>query len=250
MLPFLNLFGVAIAFPPLIVILGLWLGASLAEKHASKHKLAGETLFNMIFTGLAAYIIGGRLSYAVQHPSAFSDNLINLISRNFGLFDVLGGLIVALIAVVIYAQRKKLPLWPTLDGVTPALAVFMLALPLANLASGNAFGAPSELPWAIELWGAARHPVQLYEALGAALILWVVWPGRTQNITFAGSTFLQFTAFSALARLFFEGFRGNSVVFTPLSLRTAQAAAWVVLAAAFWLYHFQREKGQNHELNQ
>ncbi len=52
----------------------------------------------------------------------------------------------------------------------------MLAVPLANLASGDAFGAPSSLPWAIELWGAARHPVQIYEAVAAGLILWVCRP--------------------------------------------------------------------------
>jgi prolipoprotein diacylglyceryltransferase len=240
MLPFLNLFGVAIAFPPLIMLVGIWLGASLAEKHAAKQKLAGDILFNLIFTGLAAYLVGGRLSYAIQHPSAFSDNLLNLFSRNFGLFDPIGGLVVALIAVVIYGQRKGLKLWPTLDAVTPTLAVLMLALPLANLASGEAYGAPSELPWAIELWGTSRHPVQLYEALGGAVILWAFWPGKPVKSLFAGSIFLQFVGFSALARLFFEAFRGNSVVFTPLDLRSSQVIAWLVLTAAVWLYHTQR----------
>jgi prolipoprotein diacylglyceryl transferase len=241
MLPFINLFGVAIAFPPLVLIIGIWLGASLAEKYATRHKVAPETVFNLIFTGLVAYIIGGRLSYALQNPAAFADNLLNLFSRNFGLFDVLGGLIVALIAMLVYAQRKDLTFWPTLDAVTPTIAVFMLALPLANLASGDAFGAPSELPWAIELWGASRHPVQLYEALGAGLILWAFWPGRLVKASFDGSIFLQFAGFSALARVFFEAFRGSSVVFTPLDLRIAQVLSWLALAAAIWLYHTKRK---------
>jgi phosphatidylglycerol:prolipoprotein diacylglycerol transferase len=239
MLPFLNIFGVAIAFPPLLVIIGIWFGASLAEKHAARHKLSGELVFNLIFTALIAYIIGGRLSYAIQHPSAFSGNLLNLISRNTGLFDPFGGALIALIAVVVFGQRKNLELWPTLDSITPALAVAMLALPLANLASGEAYGAPSNHPWAIELWGASRHPVQLYEALGAALILWAVWPGKSSNI-FPGSQFLQFTVYSALARLFFEGFRGNSLVITSLNFRAPQVIAWMLLAVALWLYFNRR----------
>jgi prolipoprotein diacylglyceryl transferase len=240
MLPFLNIFGVAIAFPPLLLIIGIWLGASLAEKHASQYKITGDTLFNLIFTGLVAYIIGGRLSYALQHPAAFSDNWLNLVSRNSGLFDMLGGMVVALIAMVVFGQRKNLQVWSTLDAITPALAVFMLALPLANLASGEAFGAPSELPWSIDLWGASRHPVQLYEAAAAGLILWGIWPAKPSKSTFPGSAFLQFTAFSAVSRLFFEAFRGSSVVFTSLNLRTAQVIAWVVLAAAVWLYQSRR----------
>jgi prolipoprotein diacylglyceryltransferase len=240
MLPFISIFGAAIAFPPMILVIGIWVGASLAEKHAAKHKISGPLLFNLIFTGLAAYIIGGRLSYALQNPSAFADNLLSLISRNFGLFDPFGGLVVGLIAVYIYAQRKKLLFWSTLDALTPALAVFMLAIPIANLASGEAFGAPSDLPWAIELWGMARHPVQIYEALAAGLILWRVWPGKPQANGVPGVLFTKFVGMSALARLVFEGFRGNSLVFTPLNLRIAQAAAWVVLAAAVWIYQSRR----------
>jgi prolipoprotein diacylglyceryltransferase len=240
MLPFLNIFGAAIAFPPLVLITGIWVGASLAEKHAAKHKISGSQLFNLIFTALAAYIIGGRLSYAIQHPSAFADNLLSVFSRNFGLFDPLGGIAVGLIAGLIYGQRKKLPLWPTLDALTPALALFMLAVPLANLASGEAFGAPSDLPWAIELWGISRHPVQVYEALAAGLILLVIWPGKEKSKTVSGLMFTQFVGMSALARLVFEGLRGNSLVITSLNLRIAQLAAWLLLAIAMWFYQSRR----------
>lgn len=240
MLPFLNIFGVAIAFPPLVLIIGIWLGASLAEKYASEHKISGSQLFNLIFTVLAAYIIGGRLSYAIQHPSAFADNLLNLVSRNFGLFDPLGGLVIGSIAGLIYGQRKKLPLWPTLDALTPALAVFMLAIPLANLTSGEAFGAPSDLPWAIEMWGMTRHPVQIYEALAAGLILWKFWPGREKPKIIPGSVFTRFMGMTALARLAFEGLRGNSLVITSLNLRVAQLAAWLVLSLAVWFYQSLR----------
>jgi prolipoprotein diacylglyceryltransferase len=240
MLPFISIFGVAIAFPPLILITGIWVGASLAEKHAAKHKISGQLLFNLIFTGLAAYLIGGRLSYALQNPSAFADNLLSLISRNFGLFDPMGGIVVGLIASIIYGQRKKLPLWPTLDALTPALALFMLAIPLANLASGNAFGAPSDLPWAIELWGMTRHPVQIYEALAAGLILWSVWPGRPRVKIAQGLIFTKFVGMSTLARLVFEGFRGNSLVITSFNLRIAQVIAWLVLVIAVWVYQSRR----------
>jgi len=240
MLPFLNLFGVAIAFPPLVLIVGIWLGASLSEKHAARYKLSGELIFNLIFSVLVAYIVGGRLSYALQHPSAFSGNLLNLLSRNAGLFDPIGGLLIAAVTAFIFGQRKQLKLWPTLDAVTPALAVLMLAVPLANLASGSAYGAPSNMPWAIQLWGASRHPVQIYEAVGAALILWAVWPGRVRSTAFPGAVFLQFSAYSALARLFFEGFRGSSLAITALDLRAAQLAAWIVLAAVLWLYQSRR----------
>lgn len=233
MYPYLNLFGAAIAVSPLVILIAIWLGASLAERGSARHGIPSETLYNLIFTGLVAFILGGRLSYAAQYPSAFIADPISLISRNLGLFDPIGGAAIGLVAAAVYGQRKRLTLWPTLDALTPALAVLMIAIPLANLASGEAFGAPSSLPWAIELWGQSRHPVQIYEALAAGLILWWLWPGRTRSQAPAGSTFLMFVAASAFSRLFFEGLRGSSAL-TVLSLRAAQLAAWAVLAAALY----------------
>lgn len=237
MFPYVSLFGAAVAVAPLVILLGIWFGASFSEKHAPKFGLDSSAVYNLIFLLLFSYIIGGRLSFAAQHPSAFAEDPMALISRNFGLFDPLGGALIAAIAAAIYGQRKGLKLWPTLDALTPALAVLMLAIPLANLASGDAFGAPTSLPWAIELWGAPRHPVQIYEFLTAAGILAWLWPARiSQNSRPAGSYFLQFVAASAFARLLFEGLRGASPI-TFLDLRVLQLTAWGVLAAALFLLY-------------
>ena len=246
MFPYVTVFGAALAVSPLVILLGIWFGASFSEKHAPKFNLDASAVYNLIFLLLFSYVVGGRLSYAAQHPSAFAEDPMALISRNFGLFDPLGGALIAVIAAAIYGQRKGLKLWPTLDALTPALAVLMIAIHLANLASGDAFGAPASLPWAIELWGASRHPVQIYEALAAAGILVWLWPARLPNKGLpAGSYFLQFTAASAFARLIFEGLHGASPV-TFLDLRVFQLAAWGVLAAALVLL-YQRQTAPQKE---
>ncbi len=54
-------------------------------------------------------------------------------------------------------------------------AVMMITLDLANLASGNAYGAPARLAWSIYLWGEWHHPCQIYETLAAAgVLVWVL----------------------------------------------------------------------------
>lgn len=243
MLPYINIFGAAIALSPLIILLGIWVGASLAEKHATKHNLSPDILYNLIFLGLVAFVLGGRLGYAAQNPSAFIDDPVSLISRNFGLFDPISGAVVGLVALAIYGQRKKLDLWQTLDALIPALAVVMIAISLANYASGNAFGAPADLPWSVQLWGESRHPVQIYEAIGAFIILWAIIPGIRKPAR-RGMTFLTFTAYTALARLFFEGFRGSSPI-TVLDLRTAQLVAWIIMAFALWrIYQIRQSEEQ------
>jgi phosphatidylglycerol:prolipoprotein diacylglycerol transferase len=157
------------------------------------------------------------------------------------LLDPFAGAAFGLIAALVYGQRKSLTLWPALDALTPGLAVFAVFLGLSHLASGSAFGAPTRLPWGIDLWGAHRHPTQIYETILAGLIAWMVWPGlgfvRTQT---PGRRFLIFIALSAAARLFLEAFRGDSSLVLG-GLRAAQIVAWVILAASLLALNLQKQ---------
>jgi hypothetical protein len=73
------------------------------------------------------------------------------------------------------------------------MAVFALSLSLSHLASGEAFGAPADLPWSLELWGARRHPSQIYEVIVASLTLLFLWPTRKYLMDLrTGKIFLYF----------------------------------------------------------
>ena len=234
MLPILNIGPLAIQLPGLVILLGLWLGLTLAERSAPRFGVKANQLYNLVFIALIAGIIGARLGYLLRYPQAFAGNPLNILSLNISLLDPWGGLALGLVAALVYGQRKGMSFWPTLDGLTPILAVLAIAISLSQLASGAAFGAPTELPWSIHLWGADRHPTQIYEALAGALILFILWPSRP-NLTdkAPGSYFLTFIALSAGAHLFLEAFRGDSVLLAG-GLRQAQVIAWLVLAGSLW----------------
>ena len=158
-----------------------------------------------------------------------------MISLNQGLLDPWSAVAGALIVGIVYGQRKDLKLWATLDNLTIGLAVFGAALGLSQLASGQGYGLPSEVPWAIELWGAARHPSQVYEILAAGFILAFVLRSLRETKPQAGLLFIQFVSISAGARLYLEAFRGQGLLL-PNGWRVAQIVAWVVLAVSLWGY--------------
>lgn len=234
MFPILQIGPLAIQVPGLVLLLGLWLGLSLAERHAPHRGVPPNLLYNLVFVALIAAVVGARLTYVLRYPSIFSSDPLGLISLNPGLLDPWGGLVAGTIAALIYGQRKGLEFYSTLDALTPAFAVISIAIGLSHLASGAAFGTTTELPWGIEIWGARRHPTQIYESLAAAMVLALLWPGRERwRDAPPGTYFLTFVALSALARLFLEAFRGDSLLL-PVGLRAAQVVAWVVLAASLW----------------
>jgi prolipoprotein diacylglyceryltransferase len=241
MLPVLQVGPLAIQVPGLVLLLGLWLGLSLAERHASKRGIDPNLLYNLTLIGLLAGVLGSRLIYVARYPASFAASPLSLFSLNPGLLDPLGGVAIGLIAALIYANRKKLELLPTLDALTPLLAVMSVAMGLANLASGSAFGKPTVMPWGIELWGEVRHPAQVYQTLAAVALLVIFWPARQRFMVWKpGVYFLAFLASSAAVRLFLETFRGDSTL-TAYGLRTAQLFAWVILAISlFALYRIHR----------
>jgi prolipoprotein diacylglyceryltransferase len=231
MLPTLQIGPLSLQTPGLAVILAIWLGLNLAERHAAKHGLSGETLYNLFFSLLIGGLIGGRLIYVLRFPQAF-------LQSPASLFDLAGGLLTALLTGLAYARQKALHLWKTLDALTPFLATLAVGIALAHLAGGTAFGKPADLPWAIELWGARRHPTQLYELLGSLLTLGLLWPRKAESTP--GVYFLRFAALTSGLRLFLEAFRGDSALILG-GLRLAQIAAWLILAAALSLLAW-REK--------
>ena len=235
MIPIIQIGPLALPAPGLLVLLGIWLGLSFAERFAPRHCIPGDRLFNLALTGLLTGLIGARLVYVLRYPAAFSANPMDIFSRNPGLLDVWSGVWIGLLGSAIYLQRKKLPAWQTLDALTPALAVFAIALSLSHLASGDAYGAPADMSWSIELWGEHRHPSQVYATLASSAILTFLWPSHKRLLDLQpGVYFLSFIALTALGYLFLETFRGDSQP-TYWGIRSTQLFAWTMLALCLGL---------------
>lgn len=220
----------------ILLVAALWLGMWLAEKRAGRHIISKEALNNLVYASLLAFIIGGRLLYALTQFPAFMRSPLSIFSLNTDLFDPAAALVAAVITGIVYGRRQRLALWSTLDALTPLFATIAIGLSLAHLAAGSAFGSPTDIPWGMELWGAIRHPSQIYELIASILILGLVWFRRPAARP--GLSFLVFAAFTAGARLLLEAFRGDSL-FVLGGLRLPQIIAWAVLLAAIVLFELR-----------
>ncbi|RME05824.1 MAG: prolipoprotein diacylglyceryl transferase [Anaerolineae bacterium] len=233
MLPTLSIGSFVLQTPGLALLAGVYLAMALIEKDAARLKLNKEHVYNMVFWGLVIGVVGARLAYAARYFSVYLQTPLSLFALNPQTLSPVDGALIGLLAAMVYGWRKALPLRPTLDALTAGLAAFMIAMGLAHLLSGDAFGAPTRLPWGIELWGEVRHPTQVYEIILAVAIFVAVrrWPmGHKGN----GLNFLLFVALSAAARLFLEAFRGDSLIWGD-GWRAAQVISLGILMAALWL---------------
>ena len=211
MFPLLQLGPFAIQVPGLILLISLYIALSIAEKEARRIDQSADAVYGIVFTALIGGIVAGRLAYVGRYLEAYRDELIGIISLNASTIDPVAGVVVGLFLALIYGRWKKLPLRPTLDVLAPGLAFFAIGFGLAHLSSGNAFGMPTQLPWAIDLWDAQRHPTQIYEMLLATVVFVVIWFIRKDSLL-PGFLFLAWLVMASASRLFLEAFRGDSVV--------------------------------------
>lgn len=232
MLPFIRLGPFLLQLPGLALLVGVWIGSALAEKEAERLKLNPAEVYNLIFYGLVAGLIGARLAYAAQYLSAYLANPLSLFALTPNTLSPNGGLVIGAAIAALFGWRKRLPLRPTLDALAPGLAAFMIAFGVAHFLGGDAFGAPTKLPWAIYLWDDYRHPSQVYETIAALVIFGIVRRrpfGQRQGV----ASLLAVALFAA-ARIFLEAFRGDSVIWVG-GFRAAQIIGVLVLAVSMGL---------------
>jgi prolipoprotein diacylglyceryltransferase len=249
MIPIIQIGPMALQSPGLILLVGLWLGLLLSERLAPRFRAKPNDVYNLVFVALISGVLGARVSFVVQNYEVFLLNPINIISLNPGLLDPVGGIAIGVISALVYGNRKGINWKPTLDAITPFSCVMLIAYGFSNLASGDAFGAETTLPWGINLWGAMRHPTQVYQILAGCFILGIIWPKMGSSNTIQripGETIIGFVALSAGAWLLLEAFRGDSKVLMN-GIRTAQVFAWLMLAISLWGYGklHQRESQEN-----
>jgi phosphatidylglycerol---prolipoprotein diacylglyceryl transferase len=230
LLPYLRLGPLLLQTTGLALLLGIWIGSIVAEKEAVRLKIKPEFVNSLIFFGLIGGLVGARLAYAATYLNAYLASPLSLFSINTNTLSPLEGLLIGLLVALVYGQRKGLQLRPVLDALAPGLAVFMIFLGMAHLLNGDAYGAPANLPWAIYLWSAYRHPTQIYEMLLAARVMFVALkhPLKDQG---RGLNFLLLVFLSAAARVFLEAFHGDSLIW-PGGFRAAQVIGLIVMAGS------------------
>ncbi len=252
MLPVLSIGPLTLPVPGLLVIAGVALGTWLAEKWAPRVGLPAKWVSDVLFYSLLAGVVGARLFMVLRTPAAFAAAPLSIFSLNPALLDPVGGVLTAVAVAVWLAARRGVSWLRLADAAVPFLAVMQIAWALRVAANGEMFGLPTRLPWGVNLWGAVRHPTQLYWAVGAvALLAWVhAQLNRAAERTTpppAGWLFWPFVALSAAWFVFVAGFRGDSPV-SPGGWRLDQVAGLVVLIGAAMAWRRLQEPAHQDDL--
>lgn len=218
---------------------GLWRFVRTGDRAGLSPAEALDLGLSLLLAGLVA----SRLGHVLAQPGAYVAEPFRAVAfwQDGGLafYGGVGGVIVACRVLRAHAWIK------TLDTLAGPVALGYAVGSLGALAGGLFLGKPTDLPWAVEVAGALRHPVPAYLAL-ASLAAYRHLEGAYHRGAAPGQLALTYLLMHGVARFAAEFFTEPQPDLALLgSFRLGQLASGVVaVAGALGLWHTQRSRAE------
>ncbi|RYD06674.1 hypothetical protein N752_03095 [Desulforamulus aquiferis] len=201
-----------------------------------------DHIIDMVLIGAPISWLGARAYYVIMRWDYYSQNLIEIPMIWHGGLALHGGLITAVIFGYFYCRVRGLYFWQIADIVAPSFPLGQAIGRWGNFFNQEAYGYPTNLPWAMYIDGAYRHPTFLYESLWNFLVFAVLMFRRKKEV-FHGHLFAIYLALYSVGRFFIEGLRTDSLMIGPL--RAAQVVSVLLFALAVAGYIYLSKRHQN-----
>ncbi len=210
MLPVLLSIGpFAISSFGMFLALAFLFGSFLVWRLARAWDLSEEKVLDLILLCFFGGIIAARLFFVILNLDYFSQNLpaIFLITKYPGL-NFWGALLGGWLTLFYFSKRLRLSFWQIADLATIGFLGGVILADVGCFLGGCGVGVPSNAFFAAPVVGALgkRFPVQVFEAILAAIILIRLWPVAIK-FHFQGKILSLGLIFFGLSKFMLEFFR-------------------------------------------
>ena len=263
----IDLFGIEIAYYGIIIGTAILLGFWIAAREAKRTGQNPENYLDMGIIGVIAGIVGARLYYVIFSWDMYKDNLLDIFNLREGGLAIYGGVIAAVISVLVLAKVKHLSAPQIFDTIAMALLNGQMLGRWGNFFNREAFGGYTDSLFAMRLpLDAVRssdvteqmrrhieridgvsyiqvHPTFLYESLWCMVLLIILFAYRKHK-KYEGELFLMYLFGYGLGRFWIEGLRTDQLLLPGVGIAFSQllAGAIVVGTGAAMLYLRKKHK--------
>jgi prolipoprotein diacylglyceryl transferase len=238
----------------LLIIVGIIVAIWIGNRRYVARGGAPGTITDLAIWAVPFGIIGGRLYHVLTDWQLYfgpgGSGVVGALRIWDGGLGIWGAVTLGALGAWIGARRRHLPLPPVADAIAPGIAVAQAIGRWGNWFNQELFGAPTTVPWALEIDAVHRpagyesfatfHPTFLYESLWMlAVAAILVWADRRFQMGH-GRVFALYVLLYCAGRLWIELLRVDSAN-TILGLRVNVWTSLLVgIGAAAYLLISQR----------
>ncbi len=236
----------------LFFMLAIFAGSWLGLREARRRGFDPERVHSLILWAALGGLVGARLFHVIDRWDLYAGEPLRTLYVWEGGLAVYGGLIGGVLVGFAYARWLGLPAWRLADALAPGMILGQALGRLACIPNGDAYGAPTDAPWAFvytnpaamvppDLLGKPLHPYPVYELLFDLALLGLLWKLRDVYKT-DGLLFLTYAGVYAVGRFLLTFFRMEEVWF--FGLQEAQVVALAVLVVVVPLVSWRLQAGE------
>lgn len=270
----ISIFGFEIAYYGIIIGTAILLGFVIATAEAKRTGQDPENYLDMGMIGVVFGIIGARLYYVIFSWDMYKDNLLEILNIREGGLAIYGGVIAAVLTVIIAAKVKHLSAPQIFDTIALALLNGQMLGRWGNFFNREAFGEYTDSLFAMRLpIDAVRssdvteqmrmhiqsiggveyiqvHPTFLYESLWCCALLIILFVYRKHK-KYEGELFLLYMFGYGLGRVWIEGLRTDQLILPVIGLPVSQLLAGALaVTMGILIVYFRKNYQRISILNQ
>ena len=259
----ITVFGFDITYYGMLIGLGILAGIFIAAAEAKRSGQNSEDYFDLAIYAVIFSIIGARIYYVIFSWDTYKDDLLSIFNTRQGGLAIYGGVIAAVITVIIYARIKKMSAPLIFDTAGLGLVAGQMIGRWGNFFNREAFGEYTNNLLAMKLpVDAVRgsditerkhmeqvdgvsyiqvHPTFLYESLWCLMVLVIMLIYRKYK-KFDGEVFLIYLLGYGIGRAWIEGLRTDQLLLPNVGWPVSQVLAGIISVVSLGLIIYKRFK--------
>lgn len=264
----IDIFGFRIAFYGIIIALGMLAGINLACANAKRRGQNPEVYLDFAMYAIIFSIIGARTYYVIFEWDMYKNDLLQIFNLRGGGLAIYGGVIAAVITLIVFTKVKKQSFFSMADSGVLGLILGQIIGRWGNFFNAEAFGGYTNslfaLRYRLDIVGTGMlnndvlshvvetdgvkyiqvHPTFLYESCwNLVLLIFMLWYRKRKK--FDGEVFFIYLGGYGLGRMIIEGLRTDSLLLPHTNIAVSQLLAGICFVVSIICVIIGRKRVKN-----
>lgn len=261
----ISVFGFSIAYYGIIIGIGMLTGIWVAQNDAKRRGQDPDIYLDFALYGIIFAIIGARLYYVIFEWDIYKDNLLQIFNLRAGGLAIYGGVIGAVLTLIVFTRKRKLSFFSMADSGVLGLITGQIIGRWGNFFNCEAFGGYTDSLLAMRIKRSLVnenmlnadvlnhlivengveyiqvHPTFLYESLwNLGVLMFMLWYRKRKK--FDGEMLWIYLAGYGLGRFWIEGLRTDQLILFGTGIAVSQGLSLILVLASVGvlIYHYRR----------
>lgn len=250
----LNLGMFQIKWYSFFIFLAMLTACLIIFKESKKKNVPDNYLTNLIFYGLIIGILGARLYYVIFNLDYYLNNPSQIFAIWNGGLAIHGGLISALIFLMIYSRKNKINILQILDIIVVGVIIAQAIGRWGNFFNQEAYGniislqalknmhLPKFIIDGMYISGSYREPTFLYESVCSLIGFILLLILRATKKLKTGQLTAIYLIWYGIVRFGIETLRSDSLMLGQIKVAQLVSLLFVISGIALFIYSYIKKK--------